>query len=99
MLAAAQIRADPESYAPYLIDFGLEHIQFCEQFVLEMGASAEEVSISALSRALGVPIEVGQLRNHKVAQGEVEFVAYKTVLATADSDPIVLLNRWVTLCM
>ncbi|KAF7980411.1 hypothetical protein HWV62_38228 [Athelia sp. TMB] len=38
MLTAAQIRADPESYAPYLIDFGLEHIQFCEQFVLEMGA-------------------------------------------------------------
>lgn len=40
LLTAAQIRADPETYVPYLIDFQLEPLEFCEHFVQEMGVSA-----------------------------------------------------------
>lgn len=40
LLTAAQIRAEPESYIPYLIDFRLEPMQFCEKYVQEMGVPA-----------------------------------------------------------
>ncbi|KZP30022.1 cysteine proteinase [Athelia psychrophila] len=99
LLTAAQIRAEPESYIPYLIDFQLEPMQFCEKYVQEMGVPADEVQIAALSRALGVTVEVGQLQDHTaaVAASRVKFVAYQGTPAVHDSNssPIVLLNRLV----
>jgi ubiquitin thioesterase protein OTUB1 len=40
LLTSAQIRADPESYTPYLLDFQMELGEFCDTLVETMGEDA-----------------------------------------------------------
>ena len=40
LLTSAQIRVDPESYAPFLLDFQMEPVEFCETAVERMGVDA-----------------------------------------------------------
>lgn len=40
LLTCAQIRADPDSYEPFLLDFQMELAEFCESWVEAMGAEA-----------------------------------------------------------
>ena len=37
LLTSAQIRADPESYEPFLLDFQMDLVEFCESWVETMG--------------------------------------------------------------
>ena len=40
LLTSAQIRADPDSYEPFLFDFQMKPVEFCETLVEPMGVDA-----------------------------------------------------------
>ncbi|KAA1466805.1 cysteine proteinase [Dentipellis sp. KUC8613] len=95
LLASAQIRTDPESYAPFLFhpDLGesMTPREFCESFVEAVGKEADHVQVTALSRALKINVSVAYLDGHS-ADGHVDFVEF--VNARDEKEPpLVLLYR------
>jgi len=93
LLTSAQIRADPDSYEPFLIDFQMKHVEFCETLVEMMGVDADDIQIAALSRALGVTIELARLRSQQMGQKIFEFEPFGNARGFIQTDPIVLLRR------
>ncbi|TFY55447.1 hypothetical protein EVG20_g9315 [Dentipellis fragilis] len=95
LLASAQIRTDPESYAPFLFhpDLGesMTPREFCESFVEAVGKEADHVQVTALSRALKINVSVAYLDGHS-SDGHVDFVEF--VNARDEKEPpLVLLYR------
>ncbi|KAF9074493.1 cysteine proteinase [Rhodocollybia butyracea] len=98
MLASAQIRLDPDNFAPFLFhpELGemMEVREFCEHFVDATGKEADHVQMTALSRILRLNIDVAYL-DGRGSTGQVEFVKFQpgeTTEVTASS-PICLLYR------
>ncbi|KZS95353.1 cysteine proteinase [Sistotremastrum niveocremeum HHB9708] len=94
LLTSAQIRADPDSYAPFLVhpeaDIPLEVREFCEGFVEAIGREADHVQVTALSRALHVNVEVAYLDGRN--PDHVDFVKFDNE-TEHDTKPILLLYR------
>ncbi|CAL1697925.1 unnamed protein product [Somion occarium] len=97
LLTSAQIRLDPEEYAPFLfhpeIGEPMETVTFCENFVEAVGKEADHVQMTALTRALRVNVNVAYLDGHAHKDGEidVDFVQFEN--APEPEDPITLLYR------
>ncbi|KAI0270606.1 cysteine proteinase [Gloeopeniophorella convolvens] len=95
MLASAQIRGDPDEYAPFLthpeIGEQMEVREFCEAFVEALGKEADHVQIAALSRALRVNVSIAYL-DGRSADGHVEFVRFHNAI-DENEPPLVLLYR------
>ncbi|PSS30859.1 hypothetical protein PHLCEN_2v2586 [Hermanssonia centrifuga] len=78
LLTSAQIRIDPDAYAPFLfhpeLAIPMEPREFCENFVESVGKEADHVQITALTRALCVNIFVayldGRLRTRSVSDND-----------------------------
>lgn len=97
LLTSAQIRADVDTYAPFLFhpETGepLEPVQFCQHFVEAVDKEADHVQITALSRAMKVNIRVAYLDGRR-EDGHVDFVDFRNAEADAiGSEPLVLLYR------
>ncbi|OBZ74856.1 Ubiquitin thioesterase otubain-like protein [Grifola frondosa] len=97
LLASAQMRSDPDSYAPFLFNPELgdqmEVTDFCVNFVEAVGKEADHVQITALSRALKVNISVAYLDGRSAdADGKVDFVEFQNN-DEVDTDPVILLYR------
>ncbi|KAI3612679.1 otubain-like cysteine protease [Moniliophthora roreri] len=94
MLTSAQLRLDPDSYAPFLFhpELGepMEVREFCEHFVEATGKEADHVQMTALSRALQINIDIAYLDGRGV-NGAVEFVKFQD--AKTKLKPICLLYR------
>ncbi|KAI0077636.1 cysteine proteinase [Panus rudis PR-1116 ss-1] len=96
LLTSAQIRLDPENYAPFLFhpELGepMETVAFCENFVEAVGKEADHPQITALSRALNVSISVAYLDGHdRNSSDPVNFVPFDT--GDDSEEPIRLLYR------
>jgi len=93
LLTSAQIRADPDSYAPFLShpETGelLEPREFCENFVEAVGKEADHVQISALSRVLQIRVSIAYLDGRNT-DGKVDFVLFENETGV---DPLQLLYR------
>jgi ubiquitin thioesterase protein OTUB1 len=100
LLTSAQIRLDPELFAPFLFhpETGdpMDVIPFCEIWVEGTGKEADHPQITALSRVLGVSVHVAYLSTGVPFADEstttVDFVKFEPEGADT-SDPIVLLFR------
>ncbi|KAE9406118.1 cysteine proteinase [Gymnopus androsaceus JB14] len=96
MLTSAQIRLDPDNYAPFLFhpELGeqMEVREFCEHFVDATGREADHVQMTALSRMLRINIDVAYL-DGRGSNGQVEFVKFQPDEAAKLSSPICLLYR------
>ncbi|KAF8519335.1 cysteine proteinase [Hysterangium stoloniferum] len=82
LLTSAQLKSDPDNYAPFLFHqdtFEPMSVQeFCQTSVEPLGREADHVQISALSRALNVNVKVAYLDGR--GNGEkVDFVELKHV--------------------
>jgi ubiquitin thioesterase protein OTUB1 len=81
LLASAQIRADPDTFEPFLFhpETGdpLPIRNFCEGFVEAADREADHVQITALARALHAHVRVAYLDGH-AADGRVEFVDFES---------------------
>jgi len=93
LLTSAQIRADPDSYIPFLIDFQMDPIEFCKTCVEHLGVDADDIQVAALSRALGIAITLGRLEGQKLGSRGVEFVTYENTRRSGNAPPILLLRR------
>ncbi|EPS98937.1 hypothetical protein FOMPIDRAFT_1148232 [Fomitopsis schrenkii] len=97
LLTSAQIRADPDAYAGFLMhpEIGepMELRDFCESFVEAVGKEADHVQMTALTRALRVNIKVAYLDGHVHGhEGNVSFVEFNDAEEAA-IDPVILLYR------
>ncbi|KAF9264579.1 cysteine proteinase [Marasmius fiardii PR-910] len=97
LLTSAQLRSDPDSYSPYLMHPEtaemMEVREFCEHFIEPTGKEADHVQMTALSRALGLNVDVAYLDGRGV-NGQVDFVKFE-FQDTPDTKikPITLLYR------
>jgi len=93
LLTSAQIRADPDAYAPFLfhpeLGIQMEPREFCENFVESVGKEADHVQITALSRALRISVKIAYL-DGRGTDGKVDFVDFDS---SAGDDPLRLLYR------
>ncbi|KIM81941.1 hypothetical protein PILCRDRAFT_71406, partial [Piloderma croceum F 1598] len=93
LLTSAQIRADPDEYAPFLfhpeLGIQMEPQEFCENFVESVGKEADHVQITALSRALQISVKIAYL-DGRGTDGKVDFVDFDSA---AGGDPLQLLYR------
>ncbi|KII84082.1 hypothetical protein PLICRDRAFT_118324 [Plicaturopsis crispa FD-325 SS-3] len=93
LLTSAQIRTDPDSYAPFLfhpeLGIQMEPREFCESFVEAVGKEADHVQIIALSRALEINVHIAYL-DGRDTNGRVEFVEFNNA---PGADPLILLYR------
>ncbi|KIK56177.1 hypothetical protein GYMLUDRAFT_827122 [Collybiopsis luxurians FD-317 M1] len=98
MLTSAQIRLDPDNFAPFLFhpELGepMEVREFCEHFVDATGKEADHVQMTALSRMLRINIDVAYL-DGRGSNGQVEFVKFQPeeTMEVIVSSPICLLYR------
>ncbi|KAJ3937698.1 MAG: peptidase C65 Otubain-domain-containing protein [Lentinula lateritia] len=98
MLTSAQIRLDPENFAPFLFhpELGepMEIRDFCEHFVDATGKEADHVQMTALSRMIRTNVDVAYL-DGRGSNGQVEFVKFQPdeTAEAAASPPICLLYR------
>ncbi|KAJ3995974.1 peptidase C65 Otubain-domain-containing protein, partial [Lentinula boryana] len=98
MLTSAQIRLDPDNFAPFLFhpELGepMEIREFCEHFVDAAGKEADHVQMTALSRMLRINVDVAYL-DGRGSSGQVDFVKFQPeeTSGTAASSPISLLYR------
>jgi len=93
LLTSAQIRADPDSYEPFLFDFQMKPVEFCETLVEPMGVDADDIQIAALSRALGVTIQVARLQGQQMGDNGFDFEPFGNARGPYSPDPIVILRR------
>jgi len=116
LITSAQIRADPDSYEPFLLDFQMELAEFCETWVEKMGAEAglshhsvppelthtgplfsllaDDIQIAALSRVLGITIQVARLKEKRIDTGfDFEPFGNPRRLGANNKDPFVILRR------
>ncbi|TFK96967.1 peptidase C65 Otubain-domain-containing protein [Pterulicium gracile] len=93
LLTSAQIRADPDTYSPFLFHpeagVELEPREFCEAFVEATGREADHVQITALSRALQTNVKIAYLDGRSE---KAEFVDF-TNAVEPEMAPIHLLYR------
>ncbi|PCH43001.1 cysteine proteinase [Wolfiporia cocos MD-104 SS10] len=98
LLTSAHIRADPDSYIPFLLDPDTGELndlqQFCISQVEAMGKEADHVQIIALSRVLKVNITVAYLdgRPHNSQEGKVDFLEFHNA-DIPGMNPVILLYR------
>ncbi|KAJ3986939.1 peptidase C65 Otubain-domain-containing protein [Lentinula detonsa] len=98
MLTSAQIRLDPDNFAPFLFhpELGepMEVREFCEHFVDAAGKEADHVQMTALSRILRINVDVAYL-DGRGSSGQVDFVKFQPeeTSGAAASSPISLLYR------
>jgi len=93
LLASAQIRVDPDSYVPFLVDFQMDPLEFCETFVERLGVDADDIQVAALSQVLGVPIKLGRFETSNPGRNGIDFVTYDNGWSAGNTDSIVLLRR------
>jgi len=93
LLTSAQMRADPDSYQPFLLDFQMEPVDFCKSYVEPIGTEADDIQIAALSRALGTTIQIAKLQDQPMGNKEFNFEPFGIHRGSRDSGPIVLLRR------
>ncbi|KIY71694.1 cysteine proteinase [Cylindrobasidium torrendii FP15055 ss-10] len=95
LLTSAQVRADPDAFAPFLfhpeIGEPLEVREFCEAFIEAVGKEADHVQMTALSRALGLNVDVAYL-DGRDSSGQVDFVQFRNPEGSTLT-PITLLYR------
>jgi len=96
LVASAQIRNDPEEYAPFLfhpeIGEPMGTREFCEHFVEAVGKEADHVQMTGLTRALKLNLNVAYLDGR--SQEKVDFVEFRGPDSQpVDSSPITLLYR------
>ncbi|KAF9048051.1 cysteine proteinase [Hymenopellis radicata] len=95
LLTSAQIRMDPDTYAPFLFhpELGeqMEVRDFCESFVEAVSKEADHVQMTALSRALEINVNVAYLDGRN-PNGQVDFVEFRNPPDSMDT-PITLLYR------
>ncbi|KAI0045182.1 cysteine proteinase [Auriscalpium vulgare] len=95
LLTSAQIRADPDSYAPFLFhpEIGEQMTvhDFCVMFVEAIGKEADHVQVTSLSRALKINVSVAYL-DGRSSDGRVDFVQFHNSL-NEDEEALALLYR------
>lgn len=95
LLTSAQIRIDPDAFAPFLFhpELGepMEVREFCEHFVEAVNKEADHVQMTALSRALQLNVNVAYLDGRN-SNGLVDFVEFRSA-ADANETPLTLLYR------
>ncbi|TFK47225.1 cysteine proteinase [Heliocybe sulcata] len=95
LLTSAQIRTDPDEYAPFLFhpELGepMTPREFCETFVEAVGKEADHVQMTALARALKINFSVAYL-DGRSADGHVDFVKFNEDVEDG-LEPLVLLYR------
>ncbi|KAI0060151.1 cysteine proteinase, partial [Artomyces pyxidatus] len=95
LLTSAQIRADPDSYEPFLFhpELGVQLTvrDFCEGFVEAVGREADHVQVTALSRAMKINVSIAYL-DGRSSDGRVDFVEFHNAVDEG-SEPLVLLYR------
>jgi len=93
LLTSAQIRADPDAFAPFLfhpeLGIQMEPREFCENFVESVGKEADHVQMTALSRALYINVKIAYL-DGRGTDGKVDFVDFDS---SSGDDPLQLLYR------
>jgi len=93
LLTSAQIRADPDDFAPFIfhpeLGIPMEPREFCENFVESVGKEADHVQMTALSRALKIGVKIAYL-DGRGTDGKVDFVDFDS---TDSGDPLQLLYR------
>ncbi|KAJ7584868.1 cysteine proteinase [Mycena floridula] len=96
LLTSAQLRHDPDEYAPFLFhpELGepMDVRPFCEAFVEAVGKEADHVQMIALSRALQININVAYLDGRGGPDGQVNFVEFRHA-PDSGAEPLVLLYR------
>jgi len=97
LVASAQIRNDPEEYAPFLFhpETGepMGTREFCEHFVEAVGKEADHVQMTALTRALKMNVNVAYL-DGRSPTGKVDFVEFRDPDSQIENgSPITLLYR------
>ncbi|TDL26983.1 cysteine proteinase [Rickenella mellea] len=96
LLTSAQIRTDPETYAPFLFNpetgEDIPPREFCERYVEAVGKEADHVQMTALTRALQTNINVAYLDGHS-EDGKVNFVEFRGSAPEENENPPVLLYR------
>ncbi|KAK0478746.1 cysteine proteinase [Armillaria novae-zelandiae] len=95
LLTSAQIRIDPDAFAPFLFhpELGepMEVREFCEHFVEAVNKEADHVQMTALSRALQLNVNVAYLDGRN-SNGLVDFVEFRSA-PDANEPPLALLYR------
>ncbi|KAK0189760.1 cysteine proteinase [Armillaria mellea] len=95
LLTSAQIRIDPDAFAPFLFhpELGepMEVREFCEHFVEAVNKEADHVQMTALSRALQLNVNVAYLDGRN-SNGLVDFVKFRSA-PDANETPLTLLYR------
>ncbi|KAK0236806.1 cysteine proteinase [Armillaria nabsnona] len=95
LLTSAQIRIDPDAFAPFLFhpELGepMEVREFCEHFVEAVNKEADHVQMTALSRALQLNVNVAYLDGRN-SNGLVDFVEFRSA-PDANETPLTLLYR------
>ncbi|KAK0497745.1 cysteine proteinase [Armillaria luteobubalina] len=95
LLTSAQIRIDPDAFAPFLFhpELGepMEVREFCEHFVEAVNKEADHVQMTALSRALQLNVNVAYLDGRN-SNGLVDFVEFRSA-PDANELPLTLLYR------
>jgi len=97
LVASAQIKNDPDEYAPFLFhpETGepMGTREFCEHFVEAVGKEADHVQMTALTRALKMNVTVAYL-DGRSPTGRVDFVEFRDPDSQVESgSPITLLYR------
>ncbi|KAG8997515.1 hypothetical protein FRB94_007640 [Tulasnella sp. JGI-2019a] len=99
LVTSAQIRADPESFEPFLFNpdtFEPVSVRtFCETQVEATGKEADHPQITALTRALSINVHVAYLDGSTGTGGTVDFVKFEPVEDAEDdgAKPVTLLFR------
>ncbi|KAG8857827.1 hypothetical protein FRB96_005546 [Tulasnella sp. 330] len=99
LVTSAQIRADPDSFEPFLFNpetfDPLDIRTFCESQVEATGKEADHPQITALTRALSINVHVAYLDGSAGNGGAVDFVKFEPVEDAEDdgAKPVTLLFR------
>ncbi|KAG7447231.1 cysteine proteinase [Guyanagaster necrorhizus] len=95
LLTSAQIRIDPDAFAPFLFhpELGepMEVREFCEHFVEAVNKEADHVQMTALSKVLQLNVNVAYLDGRN-SNGLVDFVEFRSA-PDANETPLALLYR------
>ncbi|KAF8642941.1 hypothetical protein AX16_009329 [Volvariella volvacea WC 439] len=95
LLASAQIRQDPDSFAPFLINPDtaepMEVVTFCTNVVETMGKEADDPQITALARVLQLNLDIAYV-DGRGDGNSVEFVKFRHN-EESQIPPIALLYR------
>jgi len=97
LVTSAQIRNDPDEYAPFLfhpeIGEPMGTREFCEHFVEAVGKEADHVQMTALTRALKMSVNIAYL-DGRSPTGKVDFVEFRDPDSQPENgSPITLLYR------